>query len=70
MNKKKVIITAIVVLAVIVLGIKGKGLLEKRKSEVAKCVTPLSRSGKCSGSKSNRGRVKEYSTFPCTDPIR
>jgi len=40
MNKKKVIIIAIVVLAVIVLGIKGKGLLEKRKFEVANVSLP------------------------------
>jgi len=32
---KKLVITIILVLAVVVLGIKGKGLLEKRKTEVA-----------------------------------
>jgi len=37
--RKKIIITVIVVLAVIALGIKGKGLLEQRKSEVDN--TPL-----------------------------
>jgi RND family efflux transporter MFP subunit len=39
-NKKKIIITAIVVLAVIILGIKGKYLLEKRKTEVANKALP------------------------------
>ena len=37
---KKLIITVIVVLAVIALGIKGKGLLEKRKTEVSNEALP------------------------------
>ncbi|BBG65750.1 secretion protein HlyD [Hydrogenimonas sp.] len=35
MKNKKLIITAVAILAVVVLGIKGKGLLEQRKEEVA-----------------------------------
>jgi len=38
---KKLIITVIMVVAVIVLGVKGKGLLEKRKTEVANEALPM-----------------------------
>jgi RND family efflux transporter MFP subunit len=37
---KKLIITVVIVLAVIILGVKGKGLLEKRKTEVANEALP------------------------------
>jgi RND family efflux transporter MFP subunit len=37
---KKLVITVVVVLAVVALGIKGKGLLEKRKTEVANEALP------------------------------
>jgi len=37
---KKLIVTVVIILAVIVLGIKGKGLLEKRKNEVANEALP------------------------------
>jgi len=38
---KKLIITVVIVLAVIILGVKGKGLLEKRKTEVANEALPM-----------------------------
>lgn len=38
---KKLIITIVIVLAVIILGIKGKSLLEKRKTEVANEALPM-----------------------------
>jgi len=37
---KKLIITVVIVVAVIILGVKGKGLLEKRKTEVANETLP------------------------------
>lgn len=41
MNKKKVIITVVAVVAVVLLGIKGKGLLKSRQNQIANESLPL-----------------------------
>ena len=63
MKSKKIIITVVAVLAVVILGIKGKGLLEKRKEEVAHEALPTTASMSVQVAKAKQGTLKNSVSF-------
>ncbi|RUM66051.1 MAG: hypothetical protein DSZ03_01745, partial [Sulfurimonas sp.] len=63
MKNKKIIVTVVVVLAIIVLGIKGQGLLEKRKEEVANEALPNSAQISVEVTKAKQGTLKDSVSF-------
>ncbi len=60
---KKIIITVITLLAVVAVGIKGKGLLDKRKEEVVLEPTPKKTSINVSVTNGENGEIQESKTF-------
>lgn len=60
---KKIIITIITLMAVVLLGIKGKGLLETRKTEVAKEPLPLVEKVSVSVVKAKQGVLKHTEAY-------
>ena len=63
MKNKKMIITVLVVLAVVVLGIKGKGLLEKRKEEVVNEALPSTAQVSIEVVKAKQGTLRNSVSF-------
>jgi len=60
---KKIIITVAVILAVVILGIKGKGLLEKRKEQVANEALPSTAQVSVEVVKAKQGELKNSVSF-------
>jgi len=60
---KKLVITVVVVLAVVALGIKGKGLLEKRKTEVANEALPSVSSISVPVVRATQGKLKHTESY-------
>ena len=63
MKYKKIIITIVVILAVVLLGTKGKGLLEKRKQEVANEPLPITVQISVELAKAREGTLSSTSQF-------
>jgi RND family efflux transporter MFP subunit len=60
---KKIVITVVVIVAVVILGIKGKGLLEKRKEEVVNEALPSTAQVSVQVVKAKQGDLKNSVSF-------